>query len=228
MIKREKICISTFTSPEKKFSSSPLLLPLLLSLFLLQLLLKSESSLVLYAFQISTSNYHFIMATPSVPRYMQSEVMRYSIDLVVPGALLDPINQFWLNMLLLYFLWPDFYHERKSITNFRQGALQTCLVIETRRFPRSAPQGWEGTYNWLEGKNQLQERMDTIRATSGNVQTIYAILAVGDKVRIYEMGMQNDLRNDLTPRIAGDPILDINTDGQLIETQLMGMAALAR
>lgn len=168
------------------------------------------------------------MAAPTVPRYMQGAVMRYSLGLVVPGVRLEPIDQFWLNMQLLYFPCQDFFHERKAITNFRQGDLHTFLVIETRSFPRPAPQGWEGTYEWLEGKNQLQERMGTIRTTFGNVQTMYGILAVGDKVRIYEMGMQNDLQNDLTPRIAGDPILDINTDGQLIEAQLMGIAALAR
>ena len=156
-------------------------------------------------------------------------------------------DQVWLNILARYF--PpqnDFQLEREpyvgntantkkranvAISNLRADTngvidMRKVLVVEAKRFPKTRRTDWPGRYNWHKVRVQLKDYIVSMPTEWGNVQTMYGFAAVGDKVRFYQMNMNNNPNNILTAFITGDPILDIKTDAQRIHDELGDIAAL--
>lgn len=181
----------------------------------------------------------------TAPLYMQTQIMRRAIDRIVPGVLQERIDQVWLNILARYF--PpvnEFQLEREayvgntaetrrranvSISNLCENDLgeidlHKFLVVEAKCFPGPWVPKWVRYYDWDAVLDQLEGYMLTMRTTFGNVQTMYGLVAVGDKVRFYELSREKD---ELTPvAFRGRITLDIKDDARLIENELMRIAAL--
>ncbi|KAL1856192.1 hypothetical protein Plec18170_004061 [Paecilomyces lecythidis] len=181
------------------------------------------------------------------PEYLKNAPMRIRLAGLTPGVYEEQVDHVWLNILRYYFRENSFSLEREayvdplfskmktniSVCNVRNGQLQKVLFVEAKRFPLSAIRGnWHTYYRWKRHKPQLRRYMLRSRTASHYRQTMYGMLAVGDRVKFYQINMVNNPAGDLTPYIyRGTPLdmaLSIQTDGLQIQRILKHISLTVR
>lgn len=146
----------------------------------------------------------------------------------------------WSNILNHYFPLRDgFGTEREALvkpprrfatnvatTNVRPLGMHKVVLVEAKTFPRNTDIGWFSVYPWADVESILQSFMKKAPDTFGNVQTMYGIVAVGDRVRFYTMNSQNNTGGILTPFPVGgpQPLLSVHTDAHSIHAILTAIS----
>ena len=166
-----------------------------------------------------------------------SDLMKAYIARIQPDVLQEPRDHCWTNLVRHYFELPHFGVEREAyvearragkranivVTNLVNGTIHKALVIEAKRFPRKTPEGWENKpTEWNKHLPQLKTYMTTIRREFGNVQDIFGILAIGDKLRFYRMKTGNQ-KGDLEEFQEESRIFDLHHQGADIGRQLIAI-----
>ncbi|KAL3409448.1 hypothetical protein V8F44DRAFT_656079 [Aspergillus fumigatus] len=152
----------------------------------------------------------------------------------------ERIDHLWSNILNHYFPLRDgFGTEREAlvkpqrrfatnvaITNVRPLGMHKVVLVEAKTFPRNTDIGWFSVYPWADVESILQSFMKKAPDTFGNVQTMYGIVAVGDRVRFYTMNSQNNTGGILTPFPVGgpQPLLSVHTDAHSIHAILTAIS----
>jgi hypothetical protein len=160
-----------------------------------------------WSFYFENVNLEFNMAQP-LADYWTLPIIASYLPEVNPAN--DPyqerIDHLWSNILNHYFPLRDgFGTEREAlvkpprkfktnvaITNILPSGMHKVILVEAKAFPDKTDIGWFNVYPWAGVESQLQSYMKKARDTFGNVQTMYGIVAVGDRVRFYTMNSLNN------------------------------------
>jgi hypothetical protein len=156
----------------------------------------------------------------------------------------ERIDHLWSNILNHYFPLRDgFGTEREAlvkpprkfktnvaITNILPSGMHKVILVEAKAFPDKTDIGWFNVYPWAGVESQLQSYMKKARDTFGNVQTMYGIVAVGDRVRFYTMNSLNNTGCILTPFTLAGPqrTLSVHTDRISIHAILTAISVQIR
>ncbi|KAH8693829.1 hypothetical protein BGW36DRAFT_429860 [Talaromyces proteolyticus] len=183
--------------------------------------------------------------------YASSSFILGVIGELIPGVYQEVIDNTWSNILRVYFGVNDFYVQpsrslKKAnvvVSNYlrtrppgQDRLVQTrhkVLLVEAKRFPRSArhDSNWSVNYDWQRVLDQLGKYMRQARAEFGNLQTMYGIVAVGNKARFYQMNCSSTAGHMVTfnpnnPLGGGiqNRILDLTTNADIIHNYLSVIA----
>ncbi|PYH97051.1 hypothetical protein BO71DRAFT_439102 [Aspergillus ellipticus CBS 707.79] len=152
--------------------------------------------------------------TPTPPYWTLSPISQYIRRLhptthsPQPQPAHQPVDHFWLNLLRHYFplsaefaiTWDGPGYE---VMNIRQDALHKLIFVEAMQFPPNVAPGWQDTHHWDCVLAGVGMRMRRAREIFGAVQTVYGIVAVGDRVRFYCMPVANNPDGGLMSFVGG-------------------------
>ncbi|KAE8332175.1 hypothetical protein BDV39DRAFT_200329 [Aspergillus sergii] len=118
------------------------------------------------------------------------------------------------------------YKANVLVTNIRVGLMRKVLIVEAKKFPDNAVDGWHNQYDWGGVETQLSLNMNRARRQFGNVQTMYGMVTVGDMVRFYYMSMNTPvgiLRPFTLPAGGNTVTLSVHTNRNEIHDILIAI-----
>ncbi|OJJ49414.1 hypothetical protein ASPZODRAFT_140315 [Penicilliopsis zonata CBS 506.65] len=173
------------------------------------------------------------MALQPTPYYNEEALNLYISD-IKAGAYEASVDHFWSNLLSLYFPLSNSTVETESytalpeskrraniaVTNIRGGVRHKIIIVEAKRSPTSKSK--EPAYDWKTPKNQLSTYMKDSRSRLGNIQDMYGLVAVGTKVRFYQLKCD---KTELSAWPGGkknpEPTYHLETDKEIIHNHML-------